>query len=338
MSTLELHPLCTLFPRLDGTEFEALKADIVINGQHQPITVYEGQILDGGNRYRACIEAGIEPALEEFAGNDPASFVLSANMHRRHLAQGQMAAIVAGAQDWSRAQRAGGDRRSDHSATLHNDSAADRAAKSGASLRTQQMADKVTKADPELAKRVRMGEISLPKALDELAPKQAAARTTPPAVSPITAHAAAPAPSNLVRQVLEQQAGVPPAELDESHAAEEEVGAAADDGHQELLNDYNAVKLDRDALQAKVAELEAHIALLCRDDLAAQVDGLVKRAEGAEYKFEQLCGRNRDLQGKVRDTQLANESLISLLAKIRKASGVESNAEILPALTTRRAA
>jgi hypothetical protein len=172
---LALHPLCTLFPRLTGAEFEALKADILANGQREPIVVHEGLVLDGGNRYQACVEAGVEPVLKEYTGTDPVAYVLSANLHRRHLTPGQQAAIVASAQDWTRAHGAGGDRKSDQTATLPLDSVADRAAQSGASERTQRMADKVAKASPELARQVAHGDISLPKALEQLAPKAAAA-------------------------------------------------------------------------------------------------------------------------------------------------------------------
>ena len=58
---LELHPLCTLFPRVQGAEFDALVADIKTNGLRQPITLHNGMILDGGNRYAACVAAGMEP-------------------------------------------------------------------------------------------------------------------------------------------------------------------------------------------------------------------------------------------------------------------------------------
>ena len=102
----ELHPLCTLFPRLSGNEFESLCADIRNNGLRNPIVMHEGMILDGGNRYRACIEIGIEPDFVEFDGGNLVSFVLSVNLHRRHLSAGQQAAIVASAQDWGNAQPA----------------------------------------------------------------------------------------------------------------------------------------------------------------------------------------------------------------------------------------
>ena len=45
---------------------------------------------------------------------------------------------------------------------------ADRTAQSGASERTQRMADKVAKADPELAKQVAHGEVTLPEAVKKV--------------------------------------------------------------------------------------------------------------------------------------------------------------------------
>lgn len=167
--TIELHPLCTLFPRLSGSEFDALRDDIKTNGLRAPIVLHDGMILDGGNRYRACIDAGVTPDFVEFSGGNLVSFVLSANLHRRHMSAGQQAAIVASAQDWGKAHPS---RRieKDGCNVAHLSTVADRMAQSGASERTQQMADKVAKADPELAKQVAHGEKSLPQALREISP------------------------------------------------------------------------------------------------------------------------------------------------------------------------
>jgi ParB-like nuclease domain len=98
---LTLHPLCTYFPRIGGAGFNELKADIQAHGLLHPIVLYEGQILDGGNRYRACVEAGIEPEVVEYDGDDPAAFVCSSNVHRRNMSLGQRA-IAPGALKWQR--------------------------------------------------------------------------------------------------------------------------------------------------------------------------------------------------------------------------------------------
>ena len=169
---MELHPLCTLFPRLTGAEFDALVEDIKANGLREPIIIHDGMILDGGNRYRACVEAGIEPATMKFGGGNLVSYVLSANLHRRHLTAMQSAAIVASATDWSNANFHGGDRKSDQAANLHLNSVADRAAVSGASVRTQKSADKIAKADPELAKALGRGEVSPSDAVEQVTGKR----------------------------------------------------------------------------------------------------------------------------------------------------------------------
>lgn len=167
--THDLHPLCTLFPRLSGNEYQTLVADIRENGLREPITLHDGMILDGGNRYRACIDAGVTPSFRAFDGANIVTFVLSANLHRRHLSPGQQAAIVASAQDWAKAQTVGKPK-SGNLAGL--DRVQDRAAQSGASDRTQRMADKVVRENPELAAKVGRGEVSLPEAVERVTGKK----------------------------------------------------------------------------------------------------------------------------------------------------------------------
>lgn len=172
----ELHPLCTLFPRVEGAEFDSLVADIKSNGLREPITLVDGMVLDGGNRYRACLEAGVEPIFSEFGGENIVSFVLSKNLHRRHLSPSQSAAIVASAANWSNAAIHGGDRstsaiRSTCSNNEQLHTIASRAKESGASKATQRKADAVVKADPELGRKVATGEITLNQATKQVAPQ-----------------------------------------------------------------------------------------------------------------------------------------------------------------------
>lgn len=65
-------------------------------------------------------DLGIEYPRREFGslpsdGTDPVAFVLSQNLHRRHLTESQRAAVAAKLANMTR----GGDRRSDQSANLH---------------------------------------------------------------------------------------------------------------------------------------------------------------------------------------------------------------------------
>ncbi|MFA5897902.1 MAG: MT-A70 family methyltransferase [Hyphomicrobium sp.] len=125
----EFHPLADLFPLIEGAEFDALVADIEANGLHDPIVMLDGRILDGRNRFRA---ARLTRRYGEAFGADnvdgkpggvgvlgtwqnsahflafgagdfdpttvekgPLAWVLSKNLHRRHLTDSQRTAVAA---------------------------------------------------------------------------------------------------------------------------------------------------------------------------------------------------------------------------------------------------
>ena len=164
--TMELHPLCTYFPRMSDDEFNSLKDNIQDNGQTHPIYTLDGMILDGGNRYRALCELGIAPVMIEYTGTNPTQFILSSNLHRRHLTQGQSAAIVSASQSWVNAQA-----ESPLRSTAQLETVTARAKQSGVGQRTQQLADKLVKeASAELVKEVIDGKKSLNKAIKEITP------------------------------------------------------------------------------------------------------------------------------------------------------------------------
>ena len=63
-------------------------------GLHHPIVFYEDQILDGRNRFRACMMARVDPEFVDYQGDAPLSYVLSLNLHRRHLTVSQRAYLA----------------------------------------------------------------------------------------------------------------------------------------------------------------------------------------------------------------------------------------------------
>jgi ParB-like chromosome segregation protein Spo0J len=93
----EFHRFADLFPILDdkSAAFEALVDDVRERGQQEPVWLYESKILDGRNRYLACQKLGREVNVRDYIGADPIGFVLSANLHRRHLNEGQRAMVAA---------------------------------------------------------------------------------------------------------------------------------------------------------------------------------------------------------------------------------------------------
>src|SRR5262249_34703483 len=67
--------------------------------QRETIKLLDGKILDGRNRYRVCLELGIEPRTEDLPpATDPLDYVLDVNLHRRHLTDVQRAFVAASSQ------------------------------------------------------------------------------------------------------------------------------------------------------------------------------------------------------------------------------------------------
>jgi N6-adenosine-specific RNA methylase IME4 len=74
-------------------DLHKLAEDIKANDLQEPIVVYQGMILDGQNRFKACQISGRSAIFEEYTGADPLGFVISKNLTRRHLTESQRAML-----------------------------------------------------------------------------------------------------------------------------------------------------------------------------------------------------------------------------------------------------
>jgi hypothetical protein len=77
-------------------QLQKLADDIKINGLLEPATITNDNLmLDGHNRDIACEMAGVELRTVVYKGNDEIAFVISKNLHRRHLPLAELAMIGA---------------------------------------------------------------------------------------------------------------------------------------------------------------------------------------------------------------------------------------------------
>lgn len=158
------HPLSEIFPLMGAVELRELAVDIEKRGLEQAIVVYEGKILDGRNRYRACGMVEVDPIYEDYKGDDPRGFVLSQNLHRRHLTVGQRAALGA---EQSTTTGPGGD----HSVNLPNAISNSKAAEEmNVSEKSVRVARKIKKKSPNTFEKLKSGKMSLNEAKNKVMP------------------------------------------------------------------------------------------------------------------------------------------------------------------------
>ncbi|WP_245431322.1 MT-A70 family methyltransferase, partial [Rhodoplanes roseus] len=201
--TLEFHPLADLFPLMEGGDFDELVADVAAHGLRQPIDIWQGKILDGRNRYRAALAAGIEIGPHntrhfrpELYG-DPLAYVISLNLPRRHMNESQRAFVAAKIATL----RHGGDRRSeDQAANLPVETTqAEAAARLNVSERSVRAAKVVQeRGAPELQRAVETGKLSISQAA-------IAARMRRDLQAEVAAEASA-GRANVVRSMIKREA------------------------------------------------------------------------------------------------------------------------------------
>ena len=155
---LAYHGLANIFPLIEGAAFDDLASDIREHGLRDPIVIFEGAILDGRNRYRAATAVGAELRFRDFdpsSDGDPLGFVMSANLHRRHLADGQRSAVAAELATLRRGRPA-------NKPQFCGITTADAARMLNVSIRSIETARAIkASGSPEVIKAVKQGDISL---------------------------------------------------------------------------------------------------------------------------------------------------------------------------------
>lgn len=92
----ETHPAADVYDMLTGDDLAGLIDDIRTHGLRFPIVLFDGKVLDGRNRYAACLAAGVEPRFEEWTGDMEGAiqYVISVNHTRRHMNEWKRAAAA----------------------------------------------------------------------------------------------------------------------------------------------------------------------------------------------------------------------------------------------------
>lgn|GEM_PF-6282197 len=99
------HPACLYYPEISPVELEEMANSIKREGQKLPILIDDlNRIIDGRNRYKACLSLGIVPRFEVIK-DDAIATTIAMNIKRRKDTSLQRACIAVLAADSVKASR-----------------------------------------------------------------------------------------------------------------------------------------------------------------------------------------------------------------------------------------
>lgn len=248
-------------------------------GVQNPITLFEGMVIDGWHRYTAANELGMDCPVVELGDVDPRDFVMAQNKARRHTTQAQLAMATTAVYAWkpmgSNQHKAG----SALSAEAPK-SSKELAKAAGVGVRSIEQAKAVqAKAAPEVVTAVQKGQIGLPKAaaIAKL-PKeeQAAAIHKPtPKAAPVEEAPAYDGPDEAEIRAAELQEQADQEAFNKLLLADDKLATAYNEIKR--LNAVNAVLESR--LQGLMNEKAEAIRLVkSRDRQIAKLEAMLKEA------------------------------------------------------------
>lgn len=96
---MEFHEAANIFPMMPDEKIDELASDISSNGLQVPVELFEGKIIDGRNRWMACLRIGVDADCVSVSPEDPIAYVMSLNLKRRHMDTTQQSLVAARARD-----------------------------------------------------------------------------------------------------------------------------------------------------------------------------------------------------------------------------------------------
>jgi len=92
----EFHPLSQMFPCMASDDLAVLRDNVAKNPPDVvKVDMLGGKVLEGKNMMLVAALLGLKVEFVEYEGNDPIGFLLTRNLHRRHLTISQRAYVAA---------------------------------------------------------------------------------------------------------------------------------------------------------------------------------------------------------------------------------------------------
>lgn len=272
-TTYTQHPLSAAFPAMADDEYKSLCESISTIGVQNPITIFEGMVLDGWHRWQASIDVHKDcPAVDLADSVDPREFVLAQNKSRRQINKGQLSLAVAAVYEWK--PTAGRPNNCAPGAQLSK-TAEQMADIAGVGLRTMVRAKLVeSKASDAIKQAVKTGTMSLKKAAETIAP---------------------PAPKPVLVQATPTTETTPPPEDDYSEldAAQDQIKELQDQLAVACMGSTN--EAEKEQGRAMLADLHAEIKKLSATLRASEITRNTLQNENAELK-KQVIRQRKEIE------------------------------------------
>ena len=324
METFPIHPFCQAVPEMSAEQYEYLKNDIAETGFiRESIVLLDDQVLDGRHRQQACIELGIAPDYVPWMGTEAEArkMVISANLARRHLTDGQKAMAAADIMSAPSHRPVKGEQ------VVTRKQAADAA---GISERSVTHAKTVQdKGTPELEEAVRKGDVAVSDA--------AAVADAPAEVQKAAVEGVAKAKQEGRKSTLQREAAKP------ENGARIYVSPGAKKKAEKEKAEKNALKVAKAEAKAaeeraKVAEAKAaeadnarHSANAKVEDLEAEIKARKASAEttGSGYE-DRIDALEEEIEARDKEIEQRDATIEELAQRLHGAGKMIEEAQAAP--------